>query len=230
MTSTAGWLAANGIGQADYFADAGQLARARAAQQEAAEAAGDREREAAQAERSDARATAMYLAGMQPGATLARAQQMADARAEIQDHRDAIAKLERRLERFQRQAAAEAETMTRAAGMAERSAALDPVAEALQRAREAHREYVTRSRAALSGAVTGRRPFGGVVRRSDPADCPHCLALDATPEESFAIHHPELLPPLGAEPVTVPDDSERAQYGSGPEITRDGGAIIGVSR
>jgi hypothetical protein len=41
--------------------------------------------------------------------------------------------------------------------------------------------------------------------------------MGATEEEAFAIHHPELLPPM---PAAVPDDSERSAAGYGRDITR----------
>ena len=52
-----------------------------------------------------------------------------------------------------------------------------------------------------------RRPFGA-VRRSEPVTCQDCLSMGATPEEAFAIHHPELLPPM---PPPMPPGSQAAQ-------------------
>jgi hypothetical protein len=199
-------MAAQGIGQTDYFADGPRLALLRAQQQEAAAAAADAEQETARAERQDARETAMYLAGVQPGATLARATQMADVQAEIAGHREAIEKLERRLGRYKRQAAAEAEAVSRADAMASRSAVLDPVEAAVQRAREAHREFGRNTRTALSGAALGRRPKGGgyAVRSDQPVTCPDCITAGASAEESFLIHS-------DPSPVPVPDDAERRE-------------------
>src|SRR5438094_806752 len=59
------------------------------------------------------------------------------------------------------------------------------------------------------------RPFGrGAAVRSDGGDvpCADCLAMGATPEESFLIHS-------DPQPVPVPDDGERSAR-PGREITR----------
>jgi hypothetical protein len=212
--STAGWMAAQGIGQTDYFADGPRLALLRAQQQEAAAAAREREDEEARAERRDARETALYLSGVQPGATLERAMQMGDVQAEIAGHREEIARLERRLGRFKQQAEVEAEAMSRSYAMASRSAVLDPVEAAVQRATEAHREFSQRTRSARSDAALGRRPKGrgGSISRGDPVDCAACQAVGADAWESWQIHHEDADGnPLSAEPVpaTGPDEAER---------------------
>jgi hypothetical protein len=206
-------MAARGIGT-DYFADGPRLALLRAQQQEAAAAAADAEREAARAERDDARETALYLSGVQPGAALQRGMQMADVQAEIQGHREEIARLERRLSRYERQAAADAESMTRSAAMASRAAALDPVEAAVQRATEAHREFSQRTRSARSDAALGRRPKGrgGSISRGDPVDCAACQAVGADAWESWQIHHEDADGGvLAAEPVPAAgqDEAER---------------------
>jgi hypothetical protein len=215
--STAGWMAAQGIGQTDYFADGPQLARLRAQQQEAATAQQEREEEAARAERRDARETAMYLAGVQPGATLERAMQISDVRAEIAGHREEIARLERRLGRFRQQAEVEAEAMSRADTMMSRSAALDPVEAALQRARQAHGEFARNTRVARSDAALGRRPKGGgYAVRGEPPECEGCKAIGADAWESWQLHHttpdgrPVAEEPDRPVPAPVPD-AERAR-------------------
>jgi hypothetical protein len=206
-------MAAQGIGQTDYFADGPQLAMLRAQQQEAAAAQRDDEEEAARAERRDAREVALHLSGVQPGATLERAMQMADVQAEIAGHREAIEKLERRLGRFKQQAATEAEAMSLADAMASRSVSLDPVEAAVQEARRAHAEFSQRTRQARSGAAAGRHPKGGgSIARGEHVDCADCAAVGATDEESFAIHHMDASGNvLAAEPVpaTGPDEAER---------------------
>jgi hypothetical protein len=207
-------MAAQGIGQTDYFADGPRLALARAQQQEAAAAAREREDEEARAERRDARETALYLSGVEPGAALQRGMQMSDVQAEIQGHREEIARLERRLSRYERQAAADAESMTRSAAMASRSASLDPVEAAVQRATEAHREFSQRTRSARSDAALGRHPKGrgGSISRGDPVDCAACQAVGADAWESWQIHHEDADGnPLSAVPVpaTGPDEAER---------------------
>lgn len=94
-----------------------------------------------------------------------------------------------------------------------------------------HAEYVARTRQAWQAAQAGaeRPPFagrGGGVVRSEPVTCPNCIALGASPEESFRIHHEDadgnMLAAAPDVPVSVPpDDSERAVYAeSGWEISR----------
>jgi hypothetical protein len=225
-------MAAQGIGQTDYFADGPQLAMLRAQQQEAAVAQRDREEEAARAERRDAREVALHLSGVQPGATLERAMQMADVQAEIAGHREAIEKLERRLGRFRQQAATDAEAMSRADAMASRSVSLDPVEAAVQEARRAHAEFARGTRQARSDAALGRRPKnrGGSIARGEPVTCPECVKCEFTPEQSFWVHHSDAdgnpLSQAPSEPVRVPDDTERARYASGPEITRGADGVI----
>jgi hypothetical protein len=202
-------MAARGIGQTDYFADGPRLALLRAQQQEAAAAAREREDEEARAERRDARDTAMYLSGVQPGAALQRGMQISEARAKIEGHREAIEKLERRLSRYERQAAADAESMTRSAAMAARSAVLDPVEAAVAEARRAHAEFARSTRSARSDAALGRRPKGrgGSISRGEPPECEGCKAVGADAWESWQIHHEDADGnPLSAEPVPVPDD------------------------
>ena len=104
---------------------------------------------------------------------------------------------------------------------------LAPVVESMQRheirdpvelaTRRAHQEFVavTRERLAAGSAVRSSRPFGrGFAVGDEPVTCPDCLAIGATPEESFAIHHMtddgHLLSVDPAEPVGVPDDGERS--------------------
>jgi hypothetical protein len=102
---------------------------------------------------------------------------------------------------------------------------VDPVSATLRRAREIHAEFARNTRAALSGAVTGRRPKGGGdAVRGEPLDCEACIAVGATAEESFLIHHSDASGrPLSGEPaapVPVPDDAERRVRGGYAEISR----------
>ena len=102
------------------------------------------------------------------------------------------------------------------------------------RRRRSHAEYVAASRAAIAAMAAGtprraRRPFGGVVRRSE-VTCHECQAAGANPEESWLIHHdPDAaigqdLIDLGEMTVAAfgrqdPADAERRTYGYA-EISR----------
>jgi hypothetical protein len=113
-----------------------------------------------------------------------------------------------------------------------RSAPMDGIEGAIFRAQAAHREYVAASRRAWADAQAGtawrERPFvsrGGAAVRSEPVTCPGCIAVGATPEQSFWIHHSDADGnPLSAtaEPVPVPPDDtdRRTSAGYGREIVR----------
>jgi hypothetical protein len=97
----------------------------------------------------------------------------------------------------------------------------------LSRAQEALREAQAERRvdAMLARGRSGARarPFarGGRAARSEQVTCDACLAVGATPEESFLIHHTDADGNPLAELTTVPpDDSERSAAGYGLEITR----------
>jgi hypothetical protein len=100
-------------------------------------------------------------------------------------------------------------------------------------ARRAHREFVEATRAQMSEAAAGRArpPFargGGVAVRSEEVTCKECIAVGASPEQSYLIHADPDAPasvrlPLteDAQPVSVPpDDSERSAGRRRREITR----------
>jgi hypothetical protein len=215
MSDTAGWLAENGVGTpTDYPAYGGLLARRQAEQAEQAEERADERRLAELEESRDQRLTAMYLAGVQPGATVARAQALQDLETEMATHQAEVDRLARRRDRLVAEGRDAAELASRAAAMVEGPAAdRGGVEGALQRARVAAREM--RAEARVEARVASRpvsRPKGrGSAVRSDGGDvCADCLSMGATEQESFAIHHPELLPAMGEEPATVPDDSKRS--------------------
>jgi hypothetical protein len=94
---------------------------------------------------------------------------------------------------------------------AQRSRAPDVLADAKRALADAR---VDARLAALSQAPA-RRPKGpgGHVRRSEPVTCADCIKYGATPEESFVIHHPELLPPLKVMEERT-DQAERRGPGS----------------
>lgn len=110
--------------------------------------------------------------------------------------------LERQCERLGRQVR-EAQAMI--APPQERQ--LDGVAEA---GRHAHATFVEVTRQRFADAQAGRpasrRPFGSISRGAVPGEvtCGECLALGATPEESFLIHN-------DPDPVPVPDGMQQAE-------------------
>jgi hypothetical protein len=101
---------------------------------------------------------------------------------------------------------------------------------ALSRAQEALREAQAQRRvdAMLARTRPGRsRPFGpgGLAVRSEQVTCDACLAVGATPEESFMIHHTDadgqpLSVPADAPVPVPPDETDRAAGRRGREITR----------
>jgi hypothetical protein len=220
----AGWLEANGIGgPVDYHAHGGLLARRQAEQAERDAEQAEARRLAGLEEARDQRLTAMYLAGVQPGATVQRAMAMADLEAEMGGLRDQMVKLQRRYDRLRQEGKDEAETAATASRMAEGPAPRTGVEGALQRARGVVREVRAEARAearVASRSVNRPKGAGAAVRAEGDVTCQDCLNMGATEAEAFAIHHPELLPAMGEEPATVPDDTERWAGGYGREITR----------
>jgi hypothetical protein len=93
-----------------------------------------------------------------------------------------------------------------------------------------HLEFAARTRQAWQAAQagTGPRPFvsrGGVAVRSEQVTSEACLAVGATPEEAFMIHHTDADGnPLSVSPdvpVPVPDDAaDRSAAGYRREISR----------
>ena len=216
-TSTAVWPAENGIAApVDYYAYGGLLARRKAEQAEREAERAEARRQAQLEEARDQRATAQYLAGVQPGAAIARALAIQDVETEIATRQAEIDKLARRRDRLvqegrdQDEAVSRSYTMVQGPGLASR----DGVEGAVQRAQAVARELQTEARIEARVARRGR-PFGrGAAVRSDGGDvpCADCLAMGATPEESFLIHS-------DPQPVPVPDDGERSAR-PGREITR----------
>ena len=100
-TSTAVWLAENGIGApVDYYAYGGLLARRKAEQAEREAERAEARRQAQLEEARDQRATAQYLAGVQPGAAIALALAIQDVETEIATRQAEIDKLARRRDRL----------------------------------------------------------------------------------------------------------------------------------
>ena len=104
----------------------------------------------------------------------------------------------------------------------------DPVEAASRHAHQIFAE-ITRQRFAEAQAGTRRaRPFagrGGAAVRNEPVECEACIAVGASPEESFLIHHCDadgnLLSGSPDVPVPVPrDDDRRSATGFGRELTR----------
>jgi len=104
----------------------------------------------------------------------------------------------------------------------------DPVEAA---SRHAHQVFVEATRAMMAEAQAGTpgpRPFagrGGVAVRNEDVTCEACIAVGASPEESFLIHHCDadgnLLSGSPDVPVPVPrDDDRRSATGFGRELTR----------
>jgi hypothetical protein len=178
-------------------------------------------RDAAAAERREALEFANHQAGDPLGQmSLARSRfaEYDDLCRDLADQlRRAEAKRDRARDNLEFFAARAAETRE----LVSRSAPMDPVTATVARAREIHREFARNTRTALSDAALGRRPKGrGYAARSDqPVSCPDCITAGATAEESFLLHN-------DPSPVPVPDDTERARYASGPEITRGADGVI----
>ena len=111
---------------------------------------------------------------------------------------------ERRADQLERRAASlrrQIEHVAGTLGPAETRAG-DPVEAATSRA---HRAFVEATRAALAGqsqpAPRRRPPFasaGGIAVRSEQVTCAGCIAVGATPDESFLLHSDPA-------PVPVPD-------------------------
>jgi len=115
------------------------------------------------------------------------------------------------------------------------SARLEPVTQVAQRSRvpsdpveaaqwHAHEVFRARTSALRTEAreVSRSRPKGsGGVVRNEPVTCPHCLAVGATPTESFLLHHSDVNgEPVAAEPVAVSDGAERVASAGYVELTR----------
>jgi hypothetical protein len=168
---------------------------------EAEEARRERDALAAAAQRRET----LALANAASGNPLARRSQAMAETANVRDRvRDLEAQLGQARRDLTRSAAnldywegAVAEVMTAAAP----PPSDDPMAQAN---RMAHAAFVEATRAGWEAVQAGtpqraRRPkgHGGHAVRSE-GSCVECEKVGATPEEAFAIHHPELLPPMEA--------------------------------
>jgi hypothetical protein len=128
------------------------------------------------------------------------------ARMQDFDEGDAAraARLERKAERLRAQLAEAAALISPAAQWRP-----DPVEDALGRAREAHREFVESTRAKMAGRQPrASRPFGYASRggTADKVTCPDCVAVGASPAESFLLH----TDPAPMQPADW--DQELAEY------------------
>src|SRR5262249_42422646 len=119
----------------DYHEHGALLAQRQAEQAERDAERAEARRLAGLEDARDQRLTAMYLAGVTPGATVQRAMAMADLEAEIGGLQDQLQKLQRRYERMRQEGRDEAETVATATRMAEGPVPRDGVEGALQRAR-----------------------------------------------------------------------------------------------
>jgi hypothetical protein len=215
MTETgwAGWLAERHV-QERPVERLYRQAMQGAERQERAEAAAEAERAVEVEEERDRRLLAFQLAGVQ-GRTLGDvAEEASRAASEDDQYQEALKTIERIDKRRERRAEAMRYQSEQLAAVAERSARdLDPMEAATRRAHQAFREA---TRAALSDAAMSRaprapRPKGyGAAVRSEPVTCQDCLNMGATPEEAFAIHHPELLP-ASAGQAELPDPASDGQ-------------------
>jgi hypothetical protein len=126
--------------------------------------------------------------------------------------RGRVGQLERRAESLRRQIA-EASELIRPP----QQRAPDPLEAVTSRA---HAAFAEATRAKLAEAQgqprqqRASRPFpsrGGVAVRSEPVTCDACIAVGASPEESFLIHHMDadgqLLSVSPDAPVSVPPDN-----------------------
>jgi hypothetical protein len=156
--------------------------------------------------------------------------QMSLARAAFTRHDDEVRDLEAQLEKARHKRSMARSNIEFWAGRLEPLSASaqrfrtpsDPVEAAQYLAHEAFKET---TRAAVRSA--GRPKGAGDAVRSEPVTCPECLKLDATPEESFAIHHSDVdgnvLSAAASRPVPASDASEVDRLmaaGYSPEIAR----------
>jgi len=218
-----GWLNE----QVPHDATPRELALAAERQQDARAAIETKCEEAERQAAAENRLEALQFAERQfgnPLAEMSRARSaLSDADDVCRDLRDQLRKAEAKRSRAEGNVKFWAERAGEAAAVVSRAAPAGGVEGAVSRAAEALREHQAQQRVErlLSRSSPGRRPKGGFAVRGDGGEvtCQDCLNMGATEAESFAIHHPELLPPMGTE-VTVPDDSERSARGYGREITR----------
>jgi hypothetical protein len=210
MTETARWLSENGIGgEVDYNALAWRQAEAddRAAKVAEARQAAGRE------EARDQQMVAYRLAGVQPGAAIARAQAIMDLETEIATRQAEIDKLTRRRERLVAEGQDQAEAVSRAATMVHGPVSASGVEGAVQRARQALAEEASwrkAERAVARRSVSRPKGPGGVAVRSEY--CVHCTAEGVDDETSYLLHSdPDLNVPVTL-PADVPDEvvTERA--------------------
>jgi hypothetical protein len=199
---------------------------------ELAERRADAERQAQRQEQAEM----LALQNRQMGDPIGELSRARAAAGQVQDRiADLESQLEReraKLSRAQSNVEFFAERSQAVTDAVSRSAPLSGIEGAISRAQAAHREYVAASRRAWAEAQAGtarrERPFvsrGGVAARSEPVTCPGCIAVGATPEQSFWIHHSDADGnPLASAPDPVPvppdDTDRRSAAGYGPEIIR----------
>jgi hypothetical protein len=193
-----------------------EAAQITSGRQDAAEARHEAQAQAERAAQAQDRADAMAFAEKQHGNPLAELSRARNVLMAADDeYRDAEArfrKAEGKVRRARENVEFFAQRAAQVQEVAQRSAAPsdDPVEQA---ARVAHRLFTEATRARMNDAALGRppkarRPFAsGLAARSESTpDCPDCAGMGATAEESFAIHHPELLQDADVE-------QERRSYG-----------------
>jgi hypothetical protein len=195
----AAWLAERHVEETPAQKLARQAAQG-AERQERAELAAEAERAAELADERDARALRFQQAGLTGhslGDVFTEASRAADEDAAYCEALKTIDKIDRRRARRAEARRSEAEQL---AAVAQRSA--DPFEAARS---EAHQAFIRATRAQMAEAAAGRaRPFarGGVAVRSEPVTCDASIAVGATPEESFMIHHTD----VDGNPVSAPED------------------------
>jgi hypothetical protein len=175
------------------------------------------DRDAASAERREALEFANHQAGDPLGQmSLARAR-FTEYDDRCRDLADQLRRAEAKRDRARDNLEYFAQRAQETRELVSRSAPVDPVTVAVQRAREVHREFARNTRSALSDAATGRRPKdGGYAVRGEPPDCEACKAIGADAWESWQIHHetmdgrPVAEEPDRPVPAPVPD-AERAR-------------------
>lgn len=200
-----------------------ETALARSAAEDAIQA----RREAAEAIDPDEHAANLVSRGYLPGLASQLAQRLGDAVAELEAEKEKVergdpgrvSQLERRVESLRRQCGEAQQMIT--PPQAQRSA--DPVGGALERARDAHQEFVEVTRAQLAGQSRPRawRPFAGrgsVVARSEC--CVHCIDQGVDDETSYLLHSdPELNVPVTA-PGTQAEADRLMELGYSKETAR----------
>jgi hypothetical protein len=207
------------------------------ARQDRLEAAAEEREQGAREANRQARLEATALVNKQLGdplGELSRAQAAAGmARDEVADLEGKLAKAKAKLSRAEDNVQFFATRMQQVTESVSRSAPdeHDLLAGAKETLARMRVEAMLKAPLKPAPLALGLRPFAsrsaGAAVRSEPVTCPDCLAMGATEAESFAIHHPELLP----ESTVQPEQAGRHRAAHAPEITRvataDGSGQLG---